>query len=145
MFRMQHLRRYDEIRLQYLHTKISRINTPVQQCYTPFLPFDDWSDEGFTGFTPSGQWIRDVYDEVMETHRDTLNQHTAMLSERISKHLFKVDGQAIFTALLTVTNERGEIRFIEALQKMAEDLTLYGHSQPKAFFTDSMADKGMLE
>ncbi|KAG6822188.1 hypothetical protein H0H92_014899, partial [Tricholoma furcatifolium] len=28
---------------------------------------------------------------------------------------------------------------------MAEDLTLYGHSQPEAFFTDSMADKGMLE
>ncbi|KAG6817426.1 hypothetical protein H0H93_007293, partial [Arthromyces matolae] len=166
MFRMQHVRSYDELRLQYLHTKISRINSPVLQQYTPFLPFDDQSDIGFNGFTPSGQWIRDIYDDVMESHRDTLNQHTAMLSgkvcaidhsHKISKHVFKVEGASIFTALLTVTNERGEIRvcifvatkshsqFIEVLRKMSQDLTLYGHSQPEVFYTDSMADKAMLE
>ncbi len=71
--------------------------------------------------------------------------------------MFKVDGIAIFTALLTVTNKKGEIRvcvfvatkshsqFVDALKKMAESLELYGHEQPEVFYTDNMSDKGMLE
>ncbi|KAG6818601.1 hypothetical protein H0H93_003585 [Arthromyces matolae] len=165
MFRMQHLYRYDVLRLQYLHTKTARMNL-LNQHYEPFLPFDDCSERGFHGFTPSGQWLRDVYDDVMEGHRDSLNQHTAMLSARVcaidhshklAKQVFKVNGVPIFTALLTVTNEKGEIRvcmfvatkshsqYVEALRKMSEDLTLYGHSQPELFYTDNMSDKGMLE
>ncbi|KNZ75180.1 hypothetical protein J132_04665 [Termitomyces sp. J132] len=165
MFRMQHLQRYDEIRLQYLHTKAAHIHLPHQH-YEPFLSFEDQSDNGFHGFTPSGQWLRDVYDDVMEGHRDTLNQHTAMLpgrvcaidhSHKIAKHVFKVNGVSIFTALLTVTNENGEIcvclfvatkshsQYAEVLRNMSRDLTLYGHSQPELFYTDNMQDKGMLE
>ncbi|KAG6821234.1 hypothetical protein H0H93_002344 [Arthromyces matolae] len=165
MFRMQHLRRYDELRLQYLHTKISRPHL-ASESYEPFLPFQDDSPDGFHGFTPSGQWFRDIYDNIMEEHRDTLNQHTAMLSARvcaidhshkIAKHVFQVNGVPIFTALLTVTNEKGEIRvclfvatkshsqYVEALRKVSEDLTRYGHSQPELFYTDNMIDKVMLE
>ncbi|KAG6891629.1 hypothetical protein C0992_001314 [Termitomyces sp. T32_za158] len=165
MFRMQHLRRYDEIRLQYLHTKVNHIHLP-HQGYEPFLPFDDQSDHGFHGFTPSGQWFRDIYDDVMESHCDTLNQHTAMLtaricaidhSHKIAKHVFKVNGVPIFTALLTMTNENGEIRvcifvatkshsqYTEVLRKVSQDLSLYGHSQPELIYTDNMSDKTMLE
>ncbi|KAG6808759.1 hypothetical protein H0H92_002998 [Tricholoma furcatifolium] len=165
MFRMQHLRRYDELRLQYLYTKVSQMNIPCQT-YTPFLPFTDTSDQGFHGFTPSGQWFRDVYDDVIEGYRDTLNQHTAMLSGRvcaidhshkIAKHIFKVNGVPIFTALLTVTNELGEIRvclfvatkshsqYSDALKNMSKDLARFGHDQPALFYTDNMSDKGMLE
>ncbi|KAJ7227493.1 hypothetical protein GGX14DRAFT_347896 [Mycena pura] len=165
LFRMQHLRRYDEIRLQYLRTKVKQMNLPGKT-YEPFLPFDDHSASGFHGFTPSGQWLRDVYDDFIETYRDVLNQHTAMLparicaidhSHKLAKHVFKVDGVPIFTALLTVTNEKGEIKvcvlvatkshsqFEDALRRLRDDLQIYGHDLPQVFYTDNMSDKPMLE
>ncbi|KAF8202738.1 hypothetical protein K438DRAFT_1522298, partial [Mycena galopus ATCC 62051] len=158
LFRMQHLRRYDEIRLQYLRTKVQHMGLPGQT-YEHFLPFEDRSLSGFHGFTPSGEWLRDVYDTFIESHRDSINQHTAMLSARIgaidhshklAKHVFKVDGVPIFTALLTVTNEKGEIRvcmfvatkshsqYEDALRHLAEDLTVYGHDLPEVFYTDNI-------
>lgn len=81
MFRMQHLRRYDELRLQYLRTKINQMG--FSDIYEPFLPFENRSSCGFHGFTPSGQWLRDMYDAFIEVHRDALNQHMAMRSARI--------------------------------------------------------------
>ncbi|KAJ6473082.1 hypothetical protein C8R45DRAFT_776206, partial [Mycena sanguinolenta] len=165
LFRMQHLRRYDELHLRYLRTKVKQAGFPGQT-YEPFLPFQDRSSAGFRGFTPSGQWLRDVYDTFIESHRDSINQHTAMLSARIgaidhshklAKHVFKVDGVPIFTALLTVTNEKGEIRvcvfvatkshsqYEDALRRLADDLTVYGHDLPEVFYTDNIADKAMLE
>ncbi|KAJ7867335.1 hypothetical protein B0H14DRAFT_2199735, partial [Mycena olivaceomarginata] len=168
MFRMQHLRRYDELRLRYLHTKIGQ--TGFSNSYEPFLAFEDRSTHGFHGFTPSGQWLRGNYDEFMESHRTTLNQHMAMRSDlicaidhshklifRIAKHVFKVDGVPIFTALLTVTNQKAEIRvcvfvatkshsqYEEALRRLANDLPIYGHELLEVFYTDNMSDKPMLE
>ncbi|KAJ7752488.1 hypothetical protein DFH07DRAFT_774427 [Mycena maculata] len=164
MFRMQHLRRYDELRLQYLRTKINQMG--FSETYEPFLPFEDRSQCGFHGFTPSGQWLRDIYDAFIESHRDTMNQNMAMCSLRlgkidhshkIAKHIFKVDGVPIFTALLTVTNEKAEIRvcvfvatkshsqYEEALRRLANDLPIYGHELPEVFYTDNMSDKPMLE
>ena len=73
------------------------------------------------------------------------------------KHVFKIDGVPIFSALLTVTNEKGEIRvcifvatkshsqFEDALRRVADDLVVYGHDLPEAFYTDNMVDKAMLE
>ncbi|KAJ6545861.1 hypothetical protein DFH09DRAFT_1321402 [Mycena vulgaris] len=165
LFRMQHLRRYDELRLQYLRTKYKQMLLGRRD-YEPFPAFQDRSAGGFHGFTPSGQWLRDVYDSFIESKRDVLNQHTAMLSARIcaldhshklAKHVFKVDGVPIFTALLTVMNEKGEIcvcvfvatkshsQFEDALRRLAEDLVVYGHNLPEVFYTDNMVDKAMLE
>ncbi|KAJ7185938.1 hypothetical protein C8R46DRAFT_848803, partial [Mycena filopes] len=164
MFRMQHLRRYDELRLQYLCTKIGQ--TGFSNNYEPFLAFEDRSAHGFHGFTPSGQWLRDIYNDFIESHRATMNQHMAMRSARvnaidhshkISKHVFKVDGVPIFTGLLTVTNEKAEIcvcvfvatkshsQYEEALRKLASDLPIYCHELPEVFYTDNIADKAMLE
>ncbi|KAJ3738047.1 hypothetical protein EV360DRAFT_29977, partial [Lentinula raphanica] len=165
MFRVQHLLRYDELRCQYLQTIAARLDLPGQ-VYKPFLPFEDTSDLGFHGFVPSGQWLRDVYDGFIETHRQDIHQHTSMLTGRIcaidhshklAKHIAKVDGVPIFTALLTVTNNKGEIRvcnfvamkshsqFTDALKRMNHSLHLYGHQPPEVFYTDNIADKGMLE
>ncbi|KAJ7689635.1 hypothetical protein B0H17DRAFT_983598 [Mycena rosella] len=165
LFRMQHLCRYDELRLQYLRTKYKQMLLGCQD-YEPCPAFQDRSAGGFHGFTPSGQWLRDVYDSFIESKRDVFNQHTAMLSARIcaldhshklAKHVFKVDGVPIFTALLTVTNEKGEIRvcvfvatkshsqFEDALRRLADDLVVYGHNLPEVFYTDNMVDKAMLE
>ncbi|KIK53594.1 hypothetical protein GYMLUDRAFT_250296 [Collybiopsis luxurians FD-317 M1] len=75
----------------------------------------------------------------------------------LAKHIAKVDGVPIFTALLTVTNDKGKIRvcnfvttkshsqFTDALKRMWELLDLYGHKQPEVFYTDNMSDKEMLE
>ena len=64
----------------------------------------------------------------------------------------------VFTALLTMTNEKGEIRicslvatkshsqFELALTRMRESLLLYGHTLPTVIYTDNIAsDKGCLE
>ncbi|KAK0461441.1 ribonuclease H-like domain-containing protein [Armillaria novae-zelandiae] len=165
MFRMQHLKQYDELCLQYLHRKAFSLNLP-HETYQTFPPFEDRSENGFHGFVPSGQWLRDVYDMLIEQHQLILNQHTAMLSghvcaidhsHKLAKHVFKVDGVPIFTALLTVTNDKGEIcvcvfvatkshsQFTDALKKMSESLELYGHEQPEVFYMDNMSDKSMLE
>jgi hypothetical protein len=76
---------------------------------------------------------------------------------KLAKHIAKIDGVPIFVALLTVTNEKGEIRvcnfvsskshsqFTDALKKMCSSLELYGHEETEVFYTDNMADKAMLE
>lgn len=75
----------------------------------------------------------------------------------MTKHVARVEGEQVFTALLTVTNEKGEIRicnfvatkshsqFEDALARMRTSLNLYGHQQPSLFYTDNMADKLFLE
>lgn len=76
---------------------------------------------------------------------------------QITKHIAKVLGERIFTALLTVTNENGLIRicnlvatkahsqFEHPLKQMQQSLELYGHSPVQLFFTDNLADKAFLE
>jgi len=165
---VQHLLRYDELHLQYVDCLVSRKGLAQWrgQKYKSFLPFDNTSDDGLHGYVPSAQWLRDIYDNYIEEHRDELNQHMAMLtaeicaidhSHKITKHVAKVNGECIFCGLLTVTNQKGEIRssnlvatkahsqFCLALNRMRESLQLYGHRQPELFYTDNMADKGFLE
>ena len=71
--------------------------------------------------------------------------------------MLKINGVQIFCGLLTVTNEKGEIRictlvatkahsqFELALKQMKHSLDQYGHAQPTIFYTDNMADKAFLE
>ncbi|KAF8802776.1 hypothetical protein BYT27DRAFT_7111482, partial [Phlegmacium glaucopus] len=164
----EYLLRYDELHLQYLDYIASNImmNTWIGKKYQSFLPFHDTSPDGRHGFVPRSQWFRDMYDHFMEDHQHEFNQHTAMLlaeicaidhSHKITKHVAKVNGERVFNGLLTVTNEKGEIRacnlvatkahsqFEEALKGMRESLELYGHRQPELFYTDNMADKSFLE
>jgi hypothetical protein len=76
---------------------------------------------------------------------------------QITKHILKINGVQIFCGLLTVTNEKGEIRvctlvatkahsqFELALKRMRQSLDQFGHSQPVLFYTDNMSDKTFLE
>ena len=79
------------------------------------------------------------------------------LSCQITKHLARIDGEQIFTGLLSLTNELGQIQAcnlvattshsqfelsINGIQKL---LNLYSHSQPQLIYTDTMADKQFLE
>lgn len=68
-----------------------------------------------------------------------------------------MNGEAVFTALLSVTNEKGEIRscnlvatkahsqFELALHRMQHSLELYGHRSPVIFYTDNPNDRQFLE
>ncbi|KAF9529747.1 hypothetical protein CPB83DRAFT_882672 [Crepidotus variabilis] len=166
--RVQHLQRYDELHAQYLNYLSSRlgVDTWRGRKYKSFLAFENLTDEGYHGYVPGSQWLRDMYDNFIEDHRQDFNQHMGMLSaeicaidhsHKVTKHVAKVNGERIFNGLLTVTNEIGEIRscnlvatkshsqFELALVRLRESLDLYGLSPPKLFFTDNMADKAFLE
>jgi hypothetical protein len=167
--RVQHLRRHDELHLQYLHAIQARqgISKWKDQTYAVFLPFEDQSPLGRHGFVPSSQWLRDIYDNFIEKHEMDFNQHTAMLSgeicaldhsHKITQEIMKVHGKLIWVGLLTVTNQKAEVRVCDlvatkshsqfefALKQMKESLKLYGHLQPKIFYTDNVwGDKQFLE
>jgi len=69
----------------------------------------------------------------------------------------RVGGEKPFTAIISVTNERNEIRvcnfvatkshsqFELALKNVRDSLSLYGHPQPALIYTDNMSDKQFLE
>lgn len=73
------------------------------------------------------------------------------MPQKITKHIVKVNGVSVFAGLLTITNERGEIRSINlvptkaqsqynpALKVMQVSLDRYGHNQPVLFYTDNLA------
>ncbi|KAJ3553058.1 hypothetical protein NP233_g12733 [Leucocoprinus birnbaumii] len=169
--RVQHLRGYDTTYLQYTHffirwSKSLLRSGSTQVKFKPFLAFEDLSNEGFHGFTPSAGWLRDMYDRLIEGHKDELYQHMALLSALVDaidhsfkfpKHIARIEGIQVFSGLLTLTNQLGEIRicnlvatkaheaFKYALEQMKASLERYGHEQPQLFFTDSMNDKLFLE
>ncbi|KAJ3568086.1 hypothetical protein NP233_g5942 [Leucocoprinus birnbaumii] len=89
--------------------------------YQLFPPFEDKGPHGQHGYVPSSQWFQDVYDTFIEQHKPGITQHMSMLttkicaidhSFKITKHIIRLNGEIIFTALLTITNEKGEIRII---------------------------------
>lgn len=102
-----------------------------------FPQFDNVSEEGYHGYVPSGQWLRDVYDQFIEEHRMDITQHMAMLTADViaidhsykvmpifwtSKEMLticsiadhktrcKINGEQTFIGLLTFTNGKGEIQ-----------------------------------
>ncbi|EKM80528.1 hypothetical protein AGABI1DRAFT_91692 [Agaricus bisporus var. burnettii JB137-S8] len=165
---LSHLLSYDILRLQYLSTVITRksMGKFLNQQFEPFLSFDDTSPKGYCGYVPSSQWLRDLYNAFIESHQNEINQHMSMLtanicgidhSHKFPKHIIRVDGVPIFTGLLTMTNEVGEIRvfnlvgsksheaFRSSLEEVQRSLITYGHPQPSIIYTDNMIDKAFLE
>src|SRR5436190_23799881 len=70
-------------------------------------------------------------------------------SHKITKQIVKLNGETVFSATLTVTNEFGEVRilafvatkahaqFESALLQMKASLEIFGHKQPQIFYTDN--------
>ena len=83
--RVQHIEHYDRLHVQYLNWLTERrgLSSWIGLWYKPFLPYDDRTPDGFGGFVPSAQWLRDIYDDFIEEHRAEFEQHTAMLSADI--------------------------------------------------------------
>ncbi|EDR10701.1 uncharacterized protein LACBIDRAFT_324541 [Laccaria bicolor S238N-H82] len=141
----------------HLALRKSSLDSWTGRKYEAFLSFDDAGPRGRHGYIPSPRWFWDVYDGYTEKHQHDFNQHTAMLPADVTKHVARVEGEQVFTALLTVTNHTAQIRacdfvatkshsqFELALNRMRESLELFGHCQPSAFYTDMPTDRGFLE
>jgi hypothetical protein len=77
-----HRRRFDIIHAQYLDGILSRkSNSDSSISYQPFGKFDD--PKGYCGFVPSSQWLRGMYDQLIEDHGTQIDQKTAMCSGEI--------------------------------------------------------------
>lgn len=137
MLRVQHVLCYNKLQLQYMqHLSTRHLDKWMKTSHLAFLPFNDRSSNGFHGYTPSGQWVRDMYDKYIHLRRQFFHQHMSLLSAEINAidHSFKVclthhiqlnsnthpeqfpiqiihvSGEQVFSVLLTVTNKRGKIR-----------------------------------
>ncbi|KAJ7170171.1 hypothetical protein C8R46DRAFT_1266577 [Mycena filopes] len=166
--RVRHLERYDGLHVSYLSAlaKLKEMSEWRGTKFPSFPAFEDNSSTGYHGFVPSSQWLRDLFDDFIELHSFDFDQAISLLSAlicaidhsfKLAKHIAKVNGEQIFIALLTITNQLGEIRvcnlvatkshsqFELSLNRMRESLLRYGHNQPEIFYTDNMADKDFLE
>lgn len=77
--------RHDELHLQYLClVEQSAVRSWADEAlFKSFPAIDDTSSDGFHGFVPSAQWLRDMYDKFIEEHQQDFDQHCAMLSGEI--------------------------------------------------------------
>ncbi|KAJ2970826.1 hypothetical protein NUW54_g12644 [Trametes sanguinea] len=168
MIRTFHIRRYEQLYSQYLEL----VKTRIPMVRTGFLSlhadFSDWEDlSGYAGFVPTQGYFRSIYNTLIEQHAQEFDQYSAMLpatiicadhSHKVPKHLIKVNGEQVFSALHTVVNEYGECRsmtltptkahdqFMPLLARIPHSLRLYGHNDIQLVFTDNVrADKPELE
>jgi len=83
--RVVYMEKHDLLHLQYLYLiQESNVRVWVENIlFQSFVPFTDMSSNGFHGFVPSSQWLRDVYDTFIEEHLQDFDQHCAMLSSEI--------------------------------------------------------------
>ena len=166
LFQMKAKLKHTQLQIQY-HEMVHSLRDKLPWNNAPFPAFSSFEDpDGFSGHIPGSQWFRDRFDCYIERHISSINQFTAMLSahicaidhsHKITKHIVSVNGVPVFIGLLTVTNERGEIRVLAlvatkahaqfeiALTEMSRSLEKYGHSQPVLFYTDNISDRPFLE
>lgn len=83
--RVLFLQRHEELHLQYLHNILSKrgMSEFLGEQFKPFKDFNNRSDDGFHGYVPSSQLLRDIYDTYIEEHRHHVDQHMSMLSADI--------------------------------------------------------------
>ncbi|KAK0222338.1 hypothetical protein IW262DRAFT_1448324 [Armillaria fumosa] len=136
---VMHCHRYKMLEVKYLQIIESRAkaSTSLHQMYQPFPSFDDKKDRGLNTIIPSAQWCHDMYDNFIETHEHEYHQHTAMLSGKvlaidhsfkICKHIAKIAGETVFSGLLTITNEFGQIHVCDLVPTKAhfQPITRHG-------------------
>ena len=84
---------------------------------TKKLPsFSDFSDQDhYAGFVPSEHYLAEMLNKTIEVDEADGNQHTACIapdqiavddSHKINKHIVKIDGVPIFTALWTCMDSK---------------------------------------
>lgn len=139
ILRELHTREKDIRELIYLH-RIKSLEKGILagSTFEPFSAFDD--RHGYSGFYPSPRYVNTVYIDYISQLRPFLDQHTSSLSGRVlkwdhsfkvghrfysttvscpeltgfpqlPKHMAKLDGTVLFSALFTVVNEYEQVRW----------------------------------
>ncbi|KAK2464000.1 hypothetical protein APHAL10511_003944 [Amanita phalloides] len=168
MIRSFHIRRYEQLMLQYYELVRMRKDSTLSGLLPKHLRFGAWDDRaGYAGYVPSGHYFGALYNLVIENHAKQIDQCMAMLSccimmidhsFKVPKHLGKLNGKAVFGALHTGINEYVEVRtmtltptkahsqFMPALATIPHSLRDYGHGDLELVFTDNVrADKNDVE
>jgi hypothetical protein len=108
IIRTNHIRRYEQLHLQYLEMVYSRQHLPLAFTgkYEPFSAFDD--RDGYAGFSPSPRYFRDFYINYIASHSEEMDQYTALLSAKCLQidHSFKVCFQIFNTFYFTCSQIR---------------------------------------
>src|SRR5215471_12820992 len=73
-----HNRRFDIKHVQYLHAILSQVDPDPSVFYQPFGTLADCGD-----LSPSSQWLRGMYDKLIEVHGVEIDQKCAMQSGEI--------------------------------------------------------------
>jgi hypothetical protein len=99
LIRTNHLRRHEQLHLQYLEMVYARVQAPLARLLAKFEPFGDFDDrDGYAGFTPSANYFRDFYVNFISSHAGEMDQYTAMLSALLLEidHSYKVWTSHVF-------------------------------------------------
>ncbi|KAI0704374.1 hypothetical protein BC835DRAFT_1317043 [Cytidiella melzeri] len=168
IIRTFHVRRYEQLALQYLEAVKLRLNSPVLSIGVRPERFSAWDDRnGFAGYVPSATFFTGFYNQYIEGHAPEIDKQMSMLSARflaidhshkLVKHLSKVNGESVCGALHSTVNEYGEMcaavltptkahdQFMPVLAAIPHSLRAYGHDDVQLVFTDNpRADKPELE
>ncbi|KXN85184.1 hypothetical protein AN958_11607 [Leucoagaricus sp. SymC.cos] len=111
MLRVQHLLAHDHLKLQYLN-HVAHYQESLDRWsgkkFEPFPDFDDTSPNGRHGYTPSSEWLRNMYDSYIELHKKEINQHMSMLTGEVCSidHSHKVCSQAHGPLSLSCSNSQ---------------------------------------
>ncbi|KAF8432539.1 hypothetical protein L210DRAFT_3650237 [Boletus edulis BED1] len=164
MIQSFHYEQFDRLHEQYLHLVHDCFKGCPSHFWTKKEGFSTFGDQsGYAGSVPSGPYFAWFYAMLVERDTPKLKQCIALLpactlaidhSFKVVKHLGKVGGAALFTALHTTVNDYGEIwsmlftmtkghdQFMPNMHEIAHSLTKFGHGDVEAVFMDNgCADK----
>lgn len=84
MIRTNHIRRYEQLHLQYLEMVNARLQSSFVNLLAKFAPFGLFDDrDGYAGFIPSANYFRQFYVRFLQSHASEIDQYTSMLSAKV--------------------------------------------------------------
>ncbi|KAH9478811.1 Werner Syndrome-like exonuclease [Psilocybe cubensis] len=172
-----HTFKFSQIQNQYLEAVFEMVRgqqhaTSIgQETLHAFVPpkadsFGNFTDpDKYAGFVPSERYLASMMNKAIERDESDANQHTACLapdqiaiddSHKVNKHIAKVDGVPVFTALFTCMDSKyiqGQALTLTKsheersgpLQQIAKSVKRYGHDNPSVMYSDDpVKDKPLL-
>ena len=149
----------DHIEREEILKRDSKLNPNLPKTMGMFSPFND--NKRYDDHVPKGKYLERVYKKLMASIETHLNNEVKKRgAERLhwdasykeAKHLGQFHGKPIFKALITATNEVGEIRvqfhvvtdghdqMKSQIAALLDTLRVYNQPQPMLLTTDKPSD-----
>jgi hypothetical protein len=141
----------------------STLHSYLSEKYPSFGNFSD--PQQYAAVVPSTHYLADMMNKAIELDEAEANQHTACLgpdqlamddSHKVNKHIAKLDGVPIFSAMWTcmdshyiraqaLTLTKAHEERAGPLMGIANSIKLYGHDDPRVVFSDDpVKDKHLV-